>query len=319
MTFIHDDPEFPALLNIVGSRRHLDIGLVEKDYWVTHTLWSLHEQGLEVWFKGGTSLSKGFGLIRRFSEDLDLKVAPGTSGLPFAQNWKSEGSKATRARREFFDAFVEQFRVSGAVVARDPDDADPSWRNVRLRVRYPRASEAVHAGWMRPFVLLEVGDARVTPYVNRDLSSFVHDELERTGHLDTYTDNRPRGVRCVHPLVTLIEKIDALSRRVPIESIAPAAFVRHFEDAARIVESESSLPPLDSFVDARALAADMLRNRQIRALPRSTDPALALLDGPRTDSVRSASDAISSMFWGPRISLDEACMLIREWIASRLE
>jgi predicted nucleotidyltransferase component of viral defense system len=36
-------------------------------------LWALHTQGLEVWFKGGTSLSKGVGLIERFSEDIDLK------------------------------------------------------------------------------------------------------------------------------------------------------------------------------------------------------------------------------------------------------
>jgi len=41
--------------------------MVEKDYWVTHTLWAIHEQGFEVWFKGGTSLWKGFGLIDRFS------------------------------------------------------------------------------------------------------------------------------------------------------------------------------------------------------------------------------------------------------------
>ncbi len=286
---------------------------------MTHTLWSLKEHGLEVWFKGGTSLSKGFGLIHRFSEDLDLKIAPGTSSLPFVQNWKSEGSKATTARREFFDAFVDRIRVSGAVVARDPGEADPFLRNVRLQVRYPRAVVAAHAKWMRPFVLLEVGDARVTPFVERDLSSFVHDELARIEGLDTYADNRPRGVRCVHPLVTLIEKIDALSRRVPIESIAPAAFVRHFEDAARIIEAEASLPALEGYVDVRSLAADMLTNRQIRAVPRSADPALALLDGPGTDAIRIASDAISSMFWGPRISLDEACLLIREWIAARLE
>jgi hypothetical protein len=177
---------------------------------------------------------------------------------------------------------------------------------------------AAHTKWMRPFVLLEVGDARVTPFVPRDLGSLVHDELERRGRLGAYTENRPRGVRCVHPFVTLIEKLDALSDVCRSNRSRPA-FVRHFEDAARIIEAETSLPPIDGFVDARALAADMLRNRQIRALPRSADPALALLDGPRTDAVRMASDAISSMFWGPRISLDEACLLIREWIAARLE
>lgn len=44
--------------------------------------WAILAQGFEVWFKGGTSLSKGFGLIERFSEDLDLKIEPGSSTLP---------------------------------------------------------------------------------------------------------------------------------------------------------------------------------------------------------------------------------------------
>jgi deazaflavin-dependent oxidoreductase (nitroreductase family) len=40
-------------------------------------MWALHQTGLELWFKGGTSLSKGYGVIQRFSEDLDLMVQQG--------------------------------------------------------------------------------------------------------------------------------------------------------------------------------------------------------------------------------------------------
>lgn len=75
MSFVHDDPDFPDLLRIVAERRGLGVALVEKDYWVTHTLWALHAQGFEVWFKGGTSLSKGFGLIERFSEVTQPRAA----------------------------------------------------------------------------------------------------------------------------------------------------------------------------------------------------------------------------------------------------
>ena len=77
MTFIHEDADFPNLVRIVASSAKLTSGLVEKDYWFTHTLWALHEQGLDVWFKGGTSLSKGFALIERFSEDLGLRIDAG--------------------------------------------------------------------------------------------------------------------------------------------------------------------------------------------------------------------------------------------------
>lgn len=34
------------------------LALIEKDYWVTHALWALHQTGLDIWCKGGTSLSK---------------------------------------------------------------------------------------------------------------------------------------------------------------------------------------------------------------------------------------------------------------------
>ncbi len=72
--FLHDDPEFGDALAIVADQRGLSEPLVEKDYWITHTLWALAEAKLTVSLKGGTSLSKGFGLIQRFSEDLDVKI-----------------------------------------------------------------------------------------------------------------------------------------------------------------------------------------------------------------------------------------------------
>jgi hypothetical protein len=89
VSFLHEDPEFGDLLRIVAAARRLAPGLVEKDYWVTHTLWSLQRMGLEIWFKGGTSLSKGFGLIERFSEDLDLQIEPGSASAPPAvSSWR---------------------------------------------------------------------------------------------------------------------------------------------------------------------------------------------------------------------------------------
>lgn len=57
MTFVHEDPHFEQLLGIVGRETGIAEALIEKDYWVTHTLWALHETGLDIWFKGGTSLS----------------------------------------------------------------------------------------------------------------------------------------------------------------------------------------------------------------------------------------------------------------------
>jgi hypothetical protein len=49
---VHDHADFDALLQIVANNRGLGVALVEKDYWVTHTLWALHAQGFDVWFQG---------------------------------------------------------------------------------------------------------------------------------------------------------------------------------------------------------------------------------------------------------------------------
>lgn len=91
MRLIHESgQEFADLLEIVAAERGLRRSIVEKDYWVTHALWALSVGGFDVWFKGGTSLSKGFGLIERFSEDLDLKVEPGgVTAVPAVSNWQS--------------------------------------------------------------------------------------------------------------------------------------------------------------------------------------------------------------------------------------
>jgi len=61
MSFVHDDPEFAALLTQVSAETGIAAALVETDYWITHSLWALHETKLAIWFKGGTSLSKGSG------------------------------------------------------------------------------------------------------------------------------------------------------------------------------------------------------------------------------------------------------------------
>lgn len=59
MSFVHDDPDFEGLVRLVADKRGLSVSLVEKDYWVTHTLWALLESGLEVWLKGAPRCPKG--------------------------------------------------------------------------------------------------------------------------------------------------------------------------------------------------------------------------------------------------------------------
>jgi hypothetical protein len=320
MSLVHERrQDFADLVEIVAAERGLRRSIVEKDYWVTHTLWALSAAGLEVWFKGGTSLSKGFGLIERFSEDLDLKIEPGTvTALPMVPNWKSEGTRATAERRAFFEALPGAFVVPSCEVALDVESIDRAWRGASLRVTYP----SVYPGELPPevsgHVLLEVGSARVTPHVPRDITSWVHEKLHTIGLNAEYDDNRAPGVRCVHPLVTLLEKIDALHRRFPNPAAPPQTFVRHYEDAARLVAGAASLPPLEGYPDVRALAQELVAQKQLSAHPTAADAALTPTDDARWQAIRSAHAAIQPMFWGPRVSLDDACAAVRGWIADVL-
>jgi hypothetical protein len=317
MTFVHDDAEFEDLLRIVADSRRLSLGVVEKDYWVTHTLWALQAQGFEIWFKGGTSLSKGFGLIERFSEDLDLKVEPGrVEGVPTVTNWKSEGTKATAERKDYFEQLAGKIDVPSATLSLTP--ADPSWRGANIQVTYPGKHLGDLSGVLRPFVLLEVGSARVTPAVARDLTSFVHVHLDGLGQLASFETNLPAAVRCVHPLVTLLEKLDAIHRRALNLKSAPATFVRHFEDAARIITAERELPALNDYPDVRSLASEMLQQKQLAVRPTAADPAFAPDDGDRWNAIRGAHSAIAPMFWGSRISIEDACEAIRTWVVGKL-
>lgn len=319
MSFIHQDRDFNDLLGIVAERQGLAIALVEKDYWVTHALWAIHEQGFDIWFKGGTSLSKGFGLIERFSEDLDLKIEPGSvTALPRVSDWARESRQAIEQRRTYFATLSGLLRVHGAEIHLSVPDNERRWRGANLEVRY----EGRHLdglGVLRPFVLLEVGSARVTPSLERDCTSFIHDYLDEIDQLGNYEDNRPRSVRCLHPLVTLIEKLDNLHRRTRQAGRAPATFVRHYEDAAHIITAAKDLPALAGYSDVSALADAMFTERQIRQRPASDDPAFAPVADDRWQQIQAAHTAIGPMFWGERIALHDACDAIRTWIARELE
>ena len=74
---LHNDPNaFSELMTATSRDTGILIPFVEKDYWLTTVLCELSKSPYRdiTVFKGGTSLSKGFGIIERFSEDIDLAL-----------------------------------------------------------------------------------------------------------------------------------------------------------------------------------------------------------------------------------------------------
>ncbi len=68
-SFLHERSDFKALVETVADSEKInDPALVEKDYWIMHAIFGLKQLGLTFELKGSTSLSKGFGVIHRFSD-----------------------------------------------------------------------------------------------------------------------------------------------------------------------------------------------------------------------------------------------------------
>lgn len=109
-----DDDTRAGLFTATAQRIGTTPQNVEKDFWVCWTLDALFNglpEGPRLLFKGGTALSKGFGLIRRFSEDIDVTVfrddlgeAHSVSDLQKLGTKKRE--KALGAIREACEAFI---------------------------------------------------------------------------------------------------------------------------------------------------------------------------------------------------------------------
>jgi len=76
-------------------------------------------------------------------------------------------------------------------------------------------------------------------------------------------------------------------------------FVRHYEDAARVVGALHRLPP--SATPAQTLADDMLSKKDVAALPSVVEPSLVLDGAAKRDAVEQAYARIAPMFWGPRV------------------
>lgn len=76
-----DFDEFGPTLDIVAESLDISATAIEKDYWVSEVLRTLVATFPDDFiFKGGTSLSKAYGIIERFSEDIDVLVLPGERG-----------------------------------------------------------------------------------------------------------------------------------------------------------------------------------------------------------------------------------------------
>jgi len=205
--FLHDDPAFKDLLAIVSAKESIDISLVEKDYWIMHVLYGLQQMGIAFELKGGTSLSKGYGLIHRFSEDIDIHIR---TNFGFAVEGNENKPKIQAARKSFYDKLSKVISIPGVVaVERDTafDDLE-KYRSGGIRLYYNAFSPSLQG--VKDGILLEVGFDNVTPNIPIDISSWVTKHLYSSNVELEYIDNTAKGVHCYHPGYTLVEKLQTI-------------------------------------------------------------------------------------------------------------
>lgn len=234
--------------------------VVEKDFWVCWLLgelFDLPEFKDHLTFKGGTSLSKAYNVIGRFSEDIDLAIHRSFLGFDGDQEPESGSSKKEQARRieRLKEACIEAVghrllpllkdRWTGVPTAPAPDrlelsDEDPQ----TILFRYPRClEEKRESKYILPYVKVEIG-ARSDdwPLIGHKVHSYV--ETEFSGLLGDFG----YAVKVLAVERTFWEKATILHAEYhrPAELELPSRLSRHYYDLYCLHRSEHSESALGS-------------------------------------------------------------------------
>ncbi len=208
--FLHERSDFKALVETVADSEKInDPALVEKDYWIMHAVFGLKQLGLTFELKGGTSLSKGFGVIHRFSEDIDIRIEP-FDELHVDTNPNHEKPQHIESRRVFYEKLRDKVKIPGiTAVERDKTYDDETLRNAGLRLSYETHFGSI-AG-LKDGILLEVGFDQTAPNHAITISSWIIKFAE--GKKLQYADNRALDIACYNPEYTFVEKVQAVVRK----------------------------------------------------------------------------------------------------------
>lgn len=227
--FLHQHKDFDVLISKIALALRIYPYLVEKDYWLMHSLWALQQQGWQFELKGGTSLSKGHGIITRFSEDIDIRFEP-PAELDLKTGKNHDKPVHLAARKAFFDSLAEQIAIPGLVkVRRDTSYDDDKLRNGGIILDYPTVAQQLPG--VKEGILLEVGFDVTTPNSPCTISSWALDAALKA-KLEI-VDNRAVDIACYSPAYTFVEKLQTISTKFRKQQEAggfPKNFMRHYYD-----------------------------------------------------------------------------------------
>jgi hypothetical protein len=310
---------------------------IEKDFWVCWTLDALFNElaagGPRLLFKGGTSLSKGYGLIERFSEDIDITVFREDIGqAATVEELELLSGKKREARLdavksacqdyirgpmlERLSALLQQtlktanLTTNRARVELDPDDPDGQ----SLLLWYPTATAEGNA-YIRRAIKIESGaKSALDPHAPVVVRPYVADDLP---NLDLAVGN----VTTVDPSRTFWDKVIILhglrrwwDGRGELKG-GGQRVSRHYYDVYRLLASEIGRKATEDAEMAKDCArhARMFFNRLDLDLASAVPGSFALTphDEMLAD-LRRDYEAMSGMVFGPIPQVDEVVLAIAE-------
>lgn len=234
---------------VVATSQQLNIKeiYIEKDYWVTFALCSIfkNEIGKETVFKGGTALLKCFGMIQRFSEDIDLVVLRNEN-----ETGNQLKTKIKRISKCVSDIFPET----------DVKGTTNKVGMIRKTAHnYPQTFTG-HFGQVRNIVIVEsTWLGNFEPYTTANVSTFIYEMMLKNNQqnlIDEYEMN-PFEVLVLSPKRTLCEKIMSLVRfsqtQEPITDLRNK--IRHVYDIHLMLQDEN----LKSFFQSDEFETMLLR------------------------------------------------------------
>ena len=214
----------------------------EKDWWVVHTLAIIFsmECANALIFKGGTSLSKGWNIIHRFSEDIDLSLDREFLGFS-GELTKSEIRNLRRKSFKFItEVFTEElknkfFEFGFKDLTIKPrevknHDQDP----LIIEIYYNKLTEK--DTYLKPGVLVEIGSRSLKePFTQRTFGTFIS-EIYKDG---PFSDNQIT-IPIVNPERTFLEKIFLLHEEFqkPFDKIRVERLSRHLYDIEKLNQTE---------------------------------------------------------------------------------
>lgn len=238
------------LFQAISNKTGIPPFAVEKDWWVTQCLAVVFSLEIKdhLLFKGGTSLSKAWNLIHRFSEDIDLAINRGFFGyhgrLSKPQRTALRQLSSAYTSGPFLEMLRKGFSERGihdlGIEVRQSVHSDEDPRIIEII--YP--NDIVSPGYLSPKVLIEIGCRSLhEPYSVRKFGSLI-DEIFPEQPFSEYLIQVPTVI----PERTFLEKVFLLHEEFqrPSEKVRSERMSRHLYDVFRLSESGSILKVLNN-------------------------------------------------------------------------